>query len=258
MSEKNHKLIFIKLLLIFLLSVFAFNYFMFKDEMKSESEYDIYNDETRNFVFIKLKMSKKYDFDKFVMGTSTTNSLFDPSRKKLAKLIVFSMTYNEFYEYLKAYFEIHKETKTMFLPLEYHSLLDLGFVRKIPDFDGKTELSPSEFVQLYLSISSTENNVKRLIEKVKECFKNEKIVNDNAYQIEIYPRRRITVWKIFDERICSDLRYWEQIIDFLQKKDINIVCFIPPYNYLYLQDIMTPQNEKIINDIKAVIVSKGV
>lgn len=259
MNGKNNNLIFISLLFVCLLSVFALNYFMLKDEMKSEPRYEIYHAETRDLVFIKLKLSKKYDFDKFVMGTSTTYSLFDPSRSELARLVVFTMTYREFYEYLKAYFQIHKETKTMFLPIEYHSFWDTVDVREIPDFDGKTTLSPSEFAQLYFSISSTTNNLKKLFEKAKGYFEKEKIANDDGiFQIETYPKRRITVGKVSEQRVRNDLRYWEQIIDFLQKNDINIVCYIPPYNYLYLQDAMTPQNEKIINDVKALIVSKGV
>lgn len=272
MKQANKNLIFLIFILIFILLIFAINFAILHNEKLKESKYEIYHEEYRDLIFAKIKLSKKYKFDRLTMGTSTTYSLFDPQKCKMARIIVFGMTYREFYEYLKAFYTVHKEPATMFLSIEYHSFLDANDTRKIPDFDGKSTLSLSEFVNLYLSVNSTKANLRNLSEKLDYFWDNKKFLTDNDESVsapldekmlseqfvETYTERRLKTLDISDERKKNDLYYWGKIIDFLQEKNIKIVCFVPPYNYIYLQEAMTPKNEQIINDVKSLIVSKGV
>lgn len=272
MKESNKNLIFLIFILIFILFIFATNFVLLHNETLKESKYEIYHEEFRDLIFAKIKLSKKYKFDGLTMGTSTTYSLFDSKKCKMARIIVFGMTYREFYEYLKGFYAIHNEPTAMFLPIEYHSFLDENDTGKVPHFDGKSTLSPSEFVNVYFSVNSTKMNFRNLFEKLEYFADNQKFSTDddenvseplseevlNEKFIETYTKRRLKTSDISDERRKNDLYYWGKIIDFLQEKNVKIYCFVPPYNYIYLQEAMTPKNEKIINDVKALIVSKGV
>lgn len=272
MKVQNKNLIFLIVIFIVILLIFSINFIILHNEKLKESKYQIYHEVYRDLIFAKIKLSKKYKFDRLTMGTSTAYALFNHRQCKMAKIIVFGMTYREFYEYLKAFYTIHNEAVTMFLPIEYHSFLDESHIEKIPDFNGKSTLSFMEFINLYFSVNSTKANFKNLSEKLLYFADNYKFLTDkdeyepsvldeeelNQQYIETYTKQRYNILEISEERKKSDLEDWEKIIDFLQGKNIKIVCFVPPYNYIYLQSAMTPKNEKIIDDIKSLIVSKGV
>lgn len=104
MKVQNKNLIFIIIIFIVILLIFSINFIILHNEKLKESKYEIYHEVYRDLIFAKIKLSKKYKFERLTMGTSTAHALFNHRQCKMAKIIVFGMTYREFYEYLKAFY----------------------------------------------------------------------------------------------------------------------------------------------------------
>lgn len=96
MKSISKNLIFILTFFACIFFIFLFNYFMLNHSVDDNSSYEILYDEDKDSVFTKLKMSKNYKFDKFILGSSTEAGLLNFSSPQVAKIIVYGMTYKDF------------------------------------------------------------------------------------------------------------------------------------------------------------------
>lgn len=236
------------------------NYFTDVYNIRNPKPYDIYYDIDRSLINAKLKASKKNECDNLVMGASVTQTLFDSFESlKISRFILSAISYKEYYEILQIFFNIHKEAKTIFLPLEYHTILFDDEVYEYDEkFDYKENLSYKEIIRVYFSFEATKKSIEYWIEKAKGEPKEVEVRLD-GYDLISVPEMKLTPnIKLSESKIESDYYYWGKIIDFLQERNIKIYCFIPPVNYIYLQDALTPEKVEVVNNLKKLVTSKGV
>lgn len=268
MENYKKNICFIILIFLFLIGIFFLNYFTDPMEVRCSNKYFLYWSHTRKFLNLKLKSTKNQTYDTLILGTSITSDLYpQPDRYNMPRIILFEMSSKDMYDIIKTFYTLHKEAKNIMLPLEIHTVLfdhNEG-ISDIAEYDYTDGFSFSEFIQAYCTFEVTKKSLDIYSEKVKKIFsdKNEFEVvwkGDNP-TIVVMSECRIAppkLAKLSQSKIKDDLYYWGKIIDFLQENNINITCFIPPANYIYLQDAMTTDKVKVFNDLKQLIVSKGV
>ena len=267
MKRHKNNFIFLLLILLFSFAVFILNYHYDPIDARGGEKYYIYWSHSRKHLNIKIKASKKFKYDSLILGTSITSDLFpNPERYDVARIILFEMSTEEMYKVIKTFFDIHKETKHIFLPLEIHSVLfdHNGGIGTIPEYSNSHHFTLSEFIQSYYTVEIT----KQSLEMLKKDFKAESSEEEEDWKLwDTNPKLSImtecrlfppNLAKLSDSKIKDDYYYWGKIIDFLQERNVKITCFIPPANYIYLQDAMTDKKVKIFNDLKYLTVSKGV
>ena len=263
MSRKRQNIIFFSVIFLLFFAVFVCNYFL----NNSFEQYDINKSTSRDLVFTNIKRSHKYSYDKIVMGTSTTFSMYDGPKINVPRIIVYSMSYKEFYEYMTAFFDVHKETKTMYFPLELHSILynqnkNGGEDKNTPKYDHHCEMTFDDFVRLYFNFDVMKEKIESQKAEIASIFhkgEKEKALNYNDEYRLIYPKTRIMREKTVSPEFVEENKYYiGKIIDFLKENNIKTICYIPPYNYIYLQVALSGDNMQIFNDVKKFILSKGV
>ena len=276
MKQQTKNFVFVLIILFISALIFAINYTADVYNVRKPELYNVYFEDTRDLINIKLKSSKEFEYDNFVLGTSITAELFRKhDRYNLPRFILFSMTTKEMYSVIRTFFDIHQETKTIILPLEIHNFVyDNDDLRVMPKYDYKHNFSLKEYIQIYFSADSSKKALQNIIENMKniQLFqkKSDNPPEENNEKVEEdVPKEELTLYfncKLFpkkykylpENKVKEDLEYIGKIIDFLKEKNIKVICFIPPANYIYLQDAMTPENIEIFNNIKKTVATKGV
>ena len=176
MKSINKNLIFILTFFACIFFIFLFNYFMLNHSVDDNSSYEILYDEDKDSVFTKLKMSKNYKFDKFILGSSTEAGLLNFSSPRVAKIIVYGMTYKDFYENMVVFLKVHKETKLMYLPIDIHALMNNNKVIQLDVSKEKFDsfFTMNDFINLYLNIDVTKENLQIISEWAKSAFSRKK------------------------------------------------------------------------------------
>lgn len=268
MKSINKNLIFILTFFACIFFIFLFNYFMLNHSVDDNSSYEILYDEDKDSVFTKLKMSKNYKFDKFILGSSTEAGLLNFSSPQVAKIIVYGMTYKDFYENMVVFLKVHKETKLMYLPIDIHALMNNNKVIQLDVSKEKFDsfFTMHDFINLYLNIDVTKENLQIVSEWAKSAFSRKKQMVDSTnspvsmenYWVN-YPKKRLFMnANMNDETIQKNLYYFDKIINYCQKKNVKIICFISPYNYIYLNDVFVPKKLEFLYKTEKLIVSKGI
>jgi hypothetical protein len=260
MNKKYRNMIFIIVVILFLILIYLFNAHEDIYDIKYSHKYEIFQDENRKFLYIKLKASKKQKYERIAFGASTTHSMLFAEKYKIPLIVLYGLSYKELYEIIQAYFYIHPETKECLLPLEYHSILQVGDDFNINKFDFNKNLSISELVNVYYSVDITRKNFFKLLKSIQNNLSinknedlNENICFERISYRKLYPRQELSL-----EKEKENIKYISNIIDFLKNKGIKIICFVAPYNYIYMQDMMNDYNLRIIENFEKVIVDKGI
>ncbi len=266
MGKYKNNFIFVVLILLFSVGIFVLNYYYDPIDARGGEKCYIYWSHSRKYVNIKIKASKKFKYDTLVLGTSITSDLFpNPERYDLPRIILFEMSMEEMYKIIQMFFDIHKETKHIFLPLEIHSVFfdHKGGIGTIPEYNYNPNFTLSEFIHSYYTVEIT----KKSLQYLKADLKNEHSEDDDWMlqnsnpTISVLSECRLfppNISKLSKSKIKDDYYYWGKILDFLQERNVKITCFIPPANYIYLQDAMTDEKLKVLNDLKYLTVSKGI
>ncbi len=260
MKKIYKNIIFISLLLISLFSIFFINYHFDVYNLRNENPYDYYLNTDRQLVNIKIKTGKNNHYEKLVMGTSCTFTLFEDiyRENEICRLVLMSLSYKEYYQILQTFIEVHPEVKTVFFPLDCHSFLfDLDDYGAIPEYDHKKHLSVHEFINVYFSFQTTFKSLQTLYDMIK----NANYTEPPRPGAVVIPKNRLRPAPentLSEQKRKNDIYYIEKIIDLLKAKDIDIVCFIPPVNYIYLQDALIPEKIEVLENVKRLVASKGV
>ena len=228
MKSISKNLIFILTFFTCIFFIFLFNYFMLNHSVDDNLSYEILYDEDKDSVFTKLKMSKNYKFDKFILGSSTEAGLLNFSSPRVAKIIVYGMTYKNFYENMVVFLKVHKETKLMYLPIDIHALMNNNKVIQLDVSKEKFDsfFTMNDFINLYLNIDVTKENLQIVSEWAKSAFSRKKQMVDSTispvsmenYWVN-YPKKRLVMNANMDnETIQKNLYYFDKIINYCQKR----------------------------------------
>lgn len=230
---------FFLILFIIALNFFVDPYFLFNKERPLHiSRYLL--DEP--YIPLKLYKDKKYDY--VITGGSTVNVLnLGNFNKNLADISSFKIKAQDMKTLLFEYLNMHPETKTVFLPVDYRQLSN-SLNTSIPEFKEK-EITSKDIIRLFVSIKTLNYSFKKLFTRLPDYS-----IALIRYKLQDVKFKKEDIEKLFFET-------YTEIFDELNKRNIKVVCFIPPMHAnrtVYL-------NEKIgyqtLLNIKKFIISKN-
>ena len=211
------------------------------------------------FVNIYIKMHKNVKTDRIIIGSSECDLIVSTSLfGKFHKLTLRGIEHKQYYDFLKAHFDLHPEVKDVVIVLTYTDITGY-FKPTIPVYTGE-KLNINEIIKLFFSYQIT----KASVEKIKEKFFYEKKEDANSSieyhscfpkQFEV-PKK---IGKLEEYTNQENIEYLGKIIAFLKEKKVNYYFIIPPYNAIYLSFIKNIEeyNEQV-KAIKKYVVSKDV
>lgn len=259
-TSKNN-MFFIMFLIGIFLFVFAFNCFMDVFDFKFDNKYNLYSYRKSDWLYSKIKKSSEMKYDKVQIGSSTSAYWIDMGKWQVANIMSLGISYEKIYDIFEVFYGIHPEVKTVFLPLEYATiLLDYYPINDLPKFDGKRHLSISEFVNYYFSAEITYLSFETAKDKIIGLQGLNSVADsEENSDVMVAATRRVSYdGLVKEEKFQKDMAYIEKFIDLLHDKNIEIICYIAPMNYVQLQGIMSPENFRRVEEMKSRIVDKGV
>jgi len=259
-TSKNN-MFFIMFLIGIFLFVFAFNYVMDVFDFKFDDKYNLYSYRKSDWLYSKIKKSSEMKYDKVQIGSSTSAYWIDMGKWQVANIMSLGISYEKIYDIFEVFYGIHPEVKTVFLPLEYATiLLDYYPINDLPKFDGKRHLSISEFVNYYFSAEITYLSFETAKDKIIGLQGLNSVADsEENSDVMVAATRRVSYdGLVKEEKFQKDMAYIEKFIDLLHDKNIEIICYIAPMNYVQLQGIMSPENFRRVEEMKSRIVDKGV
>ena len=226
MKKSNLIYIFINLFLI--LSIALFNYLvdpyfiLHKNKPLHINRYLL--DEP--YIPIKIKKNEKYKY--VLSGGSTVNVLnMQNLNKDLADISCFKIKVDDMAQLLFNYLDKHPETKTVFLPLDLRQIADTSN-NKIKH-DKSKNLTSKEYFRLLFSIQTIKYSIQKLSKRIP-CYPV-KLVKYKVHDINITTTEM--------ENII--IKSYSKIFRELKKRNIKVVCFIPPVHatrLVYLNEAM--------------------
>ena len=260
----RNNIIFILFLSGIFTSIILFNYTFDALDYKNIFKFNIYSHNKADWIYSKIKMTADNKYDKLQIGSSSSRFWVNYDRWEVATIMLIGVSYEQFYEILNVFMNFHPEIKTVFVPLEYPTLLtEENPVRELPNFDNKKRLSLKECVSYYLSAEITVMSFEKFANWFKEKIDNlehKPQVEDDYYKnVEVAVTRKVSCCELaHEDKFQRDYVAIGKIIDYLQDKNVKIICYIPPLNYVHLEGILLPENLDRIEKVKKLIVSKGV
>lgn len=243
--------------------IFLFNYIFDAFDFRQHYKYNIYSHNNADWIYSKIKKTTENKFDKLQIGSSSSCFWVNYERWGVATIMLIGVSFEQFYEILNVFLQFHPEVKTVFVPLEYPTLLtEENPVSNLPEFDNKRNLSLKELLSYYLSVEVTKLSFGKfngwVDEKISE-FENKQVEDDYYKNLEVAVTRKVESFESTrEEKFSKNYVAIGKIIDFLQEKNINIICYVPPINYVHFEGILSPVNLDRIEEVKKLIVSKGV
>lgn len=260
-TSKNN-MFFIMFLVGIFLFVFAINCVMDVFDFKFDDKYNLYSYRKSDWLYSKIKKSSEMKYDRVQIGSSTSAYWLDMGKWQVANIMSLGISYEKIYDIFEVFYGLHPEVKTVFLPLEYATiLLDYYPINDLPKFDGKPYLSFSEFVNYYFSAEITYLSFETAKGKILGSLQSSDANSDSDANNEVMvaATRRVSYDGLVNEKkFQNDIAYIEKFIDLLQHKNIEIICYIAPMNYVQLQGIMSAENFRRVEEMKAKIIAKGV
>ena len=206
-------------------------------------------EDNSEFINILLKKDKMNKYDDMILGSSDTASMFSYHIFNKKIITVGCISIKNYYEILKAYTDIHPETKHIILvismqPIIHKTNLDL------PEYTG-INYNKEEIIKLHFSLFTTVKSFERLINCLKDhssilSFFNHAKSNDYTNIIYTnttikdfctYPNRiynHTSTYEELREREKKNFYYTKQIIKLLKEKNIKFEFVISPANSILL------------------------
>lgn len=206
-------------------------------------------EENSEFINILLKKDKMNKYDELILGSSDTASMFNCHIFNKKIITVGCINMKNYYEILKAYTDIHPETKHIILIISMQPIIH-NYNLELPEYTG-INYNKEEIIKLHFSLFTTVKSFERLINCLKNhtpilSFFNHAKSNDYTNIIYTnttikdfctYPNRiynKITPYEIFKERQKINYYYTQQIIKLLKEKNIKFEFVISPANSILL------------------------
>lgn len=256
MTKKIMNLLFLFLLLVFFISLIVINYQVDPHRVFHKDTYmDLGYIEPEN-IFIKLKAYRNIPYDTVLIGSSEAGTMFENSAltKKYFNRIYSGegfLSQKSYYRVIKAYVDLHPETKRVIIIVNYPSLLN-NYMVDYPVYTGP-KYNLDELMYLFVGKETTELSLKMLYDSVIK--KLEKISVFAHFSKEEGNIGKI--FKLVNPYIADDfigekkeairnlednINCYNQLFDFLDSKNIKYTLVIPPYNVSFLALI---NNDKV-------------
>ena len=242
---RNKTAILLFMVTAFIISIGVFNY--------AVDVYCVFNKDNRinilgniednPYIAIKLKKNHKYDY--VLIGNSTSKILYlDLFNPKIANIAYPSAKITDIKNVLCAYLDMHPETKTVILPLD---LVMIGTVNKknIASYSGKN-LNINEIFRLFYHPKTTIQSIKKLINN-----------KDNQDKYSIYLKKIPLRKQNKDDFEKRGMSAYSEIFKELKKRNINIICYTPPYPAYGLYYFCDLYGLKQIENLKKFIVENN-
>ena len=252
-EKKNFDLLFVLLVIFFIFCISIFNYIVDPyGVLKNRSDFRIsfVNGEMVN---IYMKAFKNEKMEKIVLGSSDI-SLASLSFPEFYSITLRGIDYATYYQLLKTHFDLHPETKYVYLSLTYTDITG-EYDQFIPPYTGKY-YNIKELIRLFISVDTTKLSINKL--------KNELQSKDarNSGQTYCYPKQVDFIKPLSEKTFIEEserYEYLEKIIQFLKEKEVEYIFVFPPYNAAYLSFIKdVPYYDQQVKRLKKFLVENNI
>ena len=221
----------------------------------------------REFINIKFKLRKKNKYDAVILGGSAALGSFYPETiygvtlKDQVEILTFEgPSVDDLIYFTMLFVTLHPEVKKVYFAVEYNTLYFGEPEKTIDDYNGDTFI-PSELAKMFFSIDTTKSSFKQFLlnyengkwnkllgNKDKKKEAGEKRESDKYYISTTCPRIRVDYG---EKKIKeSDIRKLIELSDFLKKRGVEGVFFIPAYHSLHLANMYYDSRTTEIENFK--------
>ena len=247
--KKNILFVFLTIIIISLTCIF--NYKMDPYNLFSEKEYFSLQDYPRDLIYTAIKKYKGPKLNTVLIGGSDSITMFNNHCYKdyFNLLCTGVINYDQYKDILDYYIKINPNTKNVIIIAGYSNLINNLYI-PLQNLEKNTKLR--EFQTLYFSIKTTKDSFKILIQNIINLLNYKKESNDNIFIYDYLPNYFDSFDLTKEEIDLLEKKNIERInnlIKFLNNKNINYTLIIPPYNISYLSLIYEKKfyQEKIDN-----------
>lgn len=233
MTKKVKNIMFLILLCCFFGGIGLFNY--------SVDPYNVFhNKDYMNLhggfgsVFIKMKAYKNIPYSTVIIGGSEVSSMFpccEFTKKYFNRIAMDDGLPHKFFgSLLKPYIDLHPETEKVIIFINYMSIIYYPEA-EIPVYSGKS-FNKEEIIKIFFGIDTTKKSIVKIWDKVSTLFYGEEI-----YEIHQVPKLTDTIdfsEAELAETLADNIKYIDDILNFLDEKNIKYEIVIPPYNGAFL------------------------
>lgn len=182
----------------------------------------------RNQINLFLKATKNNKYKTLLIGGSNSASMWDSDLfkdKNIATISISKLTFKQMYEILKVWTEIHQETNLFLFSLEY-----LVYFEKeenpLPVYTS-SNYNLKDLYYLSFCYETTEKSLKKLF--LNKTSHNQSFIT--------HPKWKLKIFDIEAKEKNNNFEYIDKIIELLKQRNIDIICFIPPYHAWSQADI---------------------
>lgn len=204
--------------------------------------------------YLQIKLSKNKQSENVIIGGSSAKYLkvqnYEPNINDIS---TYYATINEIQNILFYYLDLHPETKTVYFTLEY-KLFDKRENEIKPN--TKNYLTIKELYKLFLSFDTLKLSIKKLKTKNLTINSEVKLINleDEFKNSKI---NRIIPPKDKEEYTKYAIENLSEIFKELKRRNIKIVCFMPPFHANYQLRMEENFKDSIAQIKKYVVIETG-
>ena len=238
---KKHKIknniLFIFLVTILIGLVCILNYKMDPYSLFKNKHYMILSNYPIELIYPVMKIYKDQKSDTVIIGGSETTSLFDEQFKNFFNNIsIEGINFSQYSELLDAYIKLHPETKKVIIVISYVNIInDIGIT--IPKFN-ETNITLKEYQRILFSNDVTYRSLLSVKDHfIYKYFNNKLNIENEKFFIEFKPKQAdkyeadLYELKELEKKNFNNVN---SIIKMLDKKNIDYIFIIPPYNATFL------------------------
>lgn len=217
--------IFIIVYLAFILLVAGFNYIIDPWGLFNKSALNISPD-FMDSPYTPIKLSKNKKAQKVIIGGSEAKYLnIQKYDDKIADISTYYATIDDVVKLSEFYLKLHPETKKVYFLVEF-KLFDKR-ERKLEA--PKPCLCAKEIYKIFLSIDTTKKSINKLLKKDDNKLK----IDDGKNNIEALKINPLIITKDNSDYSKNAIKNLDKLFNLLKKKNIEIICLIPPSHANY-------------------------
>lgn len=194
------------------------------------------------YIPLKLHKNKKYDY--VIVGGSTVNVLkLGNFNKKLADISCFRIKTQDMEKLLLKYLDMHPETKTVFLAIDFRQLSDTS--NHSIEQSSEMNITSKDIFRLFLSAKTIQYSVKKILKRIPDY--TVRLVKYDVHNID-KPKEDI-------EKLL--IQSYGRMFEELNKRNIKVVYFIPPVHANRMIYVNEKMGYETILNIKKYLISQS-
>ena len=233
-NNKSNKVIknflFLFLVIFAIIGICFFNYKIDPYNLFGEKEYFTLQNCPRDLVYTAIKKYKGPKLDTVLIGGSEAATMFDSNfYKDFDTLCLDAINYEQYIELLDYYLKMNPKLKNVIVIICYSNIIHDGY-SPLQDLEKNDKLS--EFKSLYFSFKTTKDSLDVIIQNIVKLIEKKK---EFVYE---YKPKYLDSFDLNKEEIDilekENFERFNNLIKFLNNKNLNYTIIIPPYNISYL------------------------